>query len=115
MQQHRPNSWHAHPTAKPCLLLISLTTAATSADEVYVEMKRKAKDAILELIEKEREGEQIERLLLKNVLDIFMVVGPACHVWQAAACPATSVTASLCFSCQWNNKLLGAGLVFMDP
>lgn len=44
-------------------------------DEVYVEMKRKAKDAILELIEKEREGEQIERLLLKNVLDIFMVVG----------------------------------------
>lgn len=60
---------------KPCLLPISLTTTAAAADEVYVEMKRKAKDAILELIEKEREGEQIERLLLKNVLDIFMVVG----------------------------------------
>ena len=57
-------------------------------------MKRKAKDAILELIEKEREGEQIERLLLKNVLDIFMVVGPACPVGPTSAGSCLS-----CFVC----------------
>ena len=39
-----------------------------AADEVYVEMKKKAKDAILALVEKERDGEQIDRTLLKNVL-----------------------------------------------
>ena len=31
-------------------------------------MKKKAKDAILALVEKERDGEQIDRTLLKNVL-----------------------------------------------
>ncbi len=31
-------------------------------------MKKKAKDAILALVEKERDGEQIDRALLKNVL-----------------------------------------------
>lgn len=35
---------------------------------MYVEMKKKAKDAILALVEKERDGEQIDRTLLKNVL-----------------------------------------------
>ena len=48
-------------------------------------MKRKAMDSILELIEKEREGEQIGRLLLKNVLDIFMVVSSACPIWAPSA------------------------------
>lgn len=45
------------------------------ADDVYVESKRKTKDAILQLIELEREGEQIDRTLLKNVLSIFIEVG----------------------------------------
>ncbi|KAK9839448.1 hypothetical protein WJX81_002626 [Elliptochloris bilobata] len=44
-------------------------------DEVYVEMKKKAKDAILALVEMERDGEQIDRTLLKNVLGIFIEVG----------------------------------------
>jgi len=44
-------------------------------DEVYSEMKRKARDAILQLIELEREGEQIDRTLLKNILGIFIEVG----------------------------------------
>lgn len=38
-------------------------------------MKDKARAAILQLIEKEREGDQIDRALLKNVLDIFIEVG----------------------------------------
>jgi hypothetical protein len=46
-----------------------------AADQVYVEMKRKAKDAILLLIEKERDGEQVDRALVKNVLGIFIEVG----------------------------------------
>lgn len=45
------------------------------ADDVYSEMKRKARDAILQLIELEREGEQIDRTLLKNILGIFIEVG----------------------------------------
>lgn len=35
----------------------------------------RAKDAVLLLIEKERNGEQIERTMLKNVLGIFIEVG----------------------------------------
>jgi hypothetical protein len=46
-----------------------------SVDDVYSEMKRKARDAILQLIELEREGEQIDRTLLKNILGIFIEVG----------------------------------------
>ncbi|KAJ4727625.1 cullin 1 [Melia azedarach] len=44
-------------------------------DLVYTELKDKAKDAVITLIDKEREGEQIDRALLKNVLDIFVEIG----------------------------------------
>lgn len=44
-------------------------------DLVYDELKDKAKDAIITLIDKEREGQQIDRSLLKNVLDIFVEIG----------------------------------------
>ncbi|KFK29755.1 hypothetical protein AALP_AA7G174800 [Arabis alpina] len=44
-------------------------------DLVYMEMKSKAKDAILALVHDEREGGQIDRALLKNVLDIFVKNG----------------------------------------
>ena len=44
-------------------------------DQVYVEMKNRARVAVIALVEKEREGEQIDRALLKNVLDIFIAVG----------------------------------------
>jgi hypothetical protein len=43
-------------------------------DHVYVEVKRRAKDALLRLIEREREGELIDRALVKNILDIFIEV-----------------------------------------
>ncbi|CAD5190749.1 unnamed protein product [Musa acuminata subsp. malaccensis] len=42
---------------------------------VYQEIKGKVKDAVISLIEQEREGEQIDRALLKNVLDIFVEIG----------------------------------------
>ncbi|KAK4730702.1 hypothetical protein R3W88_023690 [Solanum pinnatisectum] len=44
-------------------------------DLVYEELKGKARDAVTVLIDKEREGEQIDRGLLKDVLDIFVGIG----------------------------------------
>ena len=50
-------------------------TGLLRADDVYTQVKLKAKDAMLVAIEQEREGEQIDRSLLKNVLGIFIEVG----------------------------------------
>ncbi|KAL5711512.1 Cullin-1 [Ranunculus cassubicifolius] len=44
-------------------------------DLIYNELNVKVKDAVLVLIEKEREGEQIDRALVKNVLGIFVEIG----------------------------------------
>ncbi|XP_044494153.1 cullin-1 isoform X2 [Mangifera indica] len=44
-------------------------------DLVYGELKVKAKDAVIALIDKEREGDQIDRSLLKNVLGIYVEIG----------------------------------------
>jgi cullin 1 len=44
-------------------------------DLVYAKLKTTAKDAILELIDKERDGEQIDRALVKNALGIFVEMG----------------------------------------
>ncbi|RAL43542.1 hypothetical protein DM860_012683 [Cuscuta australis] len=42
---------------------------------VYQELKIKARDAVIALIDQEREGEYIDRALLKNVLDFFVEIG----------------------------------------
>ncbi|XP_015159470.1 cullin-1-like [Solanum tuberosum] len=42
---------------------------------VYKELSSKAINAVIMLIDKEREGEQIDRALLKNVLGIFAEIG----------------------------------------
>nr|KJB73159.1 hypothetical protein B456_011G218400 [Gossypium raimondii] len=42
---------------------------------VYQEVHEKVRDAAIALIDKEREGEQIDRALLKNVLGIFVEIG----------------------------------------
>ncbi|GAB2228991.1 hypothetical protein Droror1_Dr00023125 [Drosera rotundifolia] len=42
---------------------------------VYTELNVKVRDAVISLIDQEREGEQIGRALLKNVLDIFVEIG----------------------------------------
>eukprot|EP00246_Nothoceros_aenigmaticus_P018555 TRINITY_DN9759_c0_g1_i1.p1 TRINITY_DN9759_c0_g1~~TRINITY_DN9759_c0_g1_i1.p1 ORF type:complete len:748 (+),score=195.78 TRINITY_DN9759_c0_g1_i1:221-2464(+) len=44
-------------------------------DLVYQEIKNNVKDAVIALIDREREGEQIDRALLKNVLGIFVEIG----------------------------------------
>ncbi|KAH9328425.1 hypothetical protein KI387_000533, partial [Taxus chinensis] len=42
---------------------------------VYQEIRNNVKDAVIALIDREREGEQIDRALLKNVLGIFVEIG----------------------------------------
>ncbi|KAL3749382.1 hypothetical protein ACJRO7_010486 [Eucalyptus globulus] len=42
---------------------------------VYQEVKVKVRDAVISLIDQEREGEQIDRALLKNILDLFVEIG----------------------------------------
>ncbi|XP_059447034.1 cullin-1-like [Corylus avellana] len=44
-------------------------------DQVYQELNGKVRDAVICLIGQEREGKQIDRVLLKNVLDIFVEIG----------------------------------------
>ncbi|KHN02982.1 Cullin-1 [Glycine soja] len=44
-------------------------------DLIYKELNGKVRDAVISLIDQEREGEQIDRALLKNVLDIFVEIG----------------------------------------
>ncbi|KAK9086507.1 hypothetical protein Syun_028901 [Stephania yunnanensis] len=44
-------------------------------DLVYKEINVKVRDAVISLIDQEREGEHIDRALLKNVLDIFVEIG----------------------------------------
>ncbi|OVA00206.1 Cullin [Macleaya cordata] len=42
---------------------------------VYQEIKAEVRDSVILLIDQEREGEQIDRALLKNVVDIFVEIG----------------------------------------
>lgn len=44
-------------------------------DLVYSELKATVKDAVVDLINREREGEVIDRILLKNVVQIFVDIG----------------------------------------
>jgi len=44
-------------------------------DLVYSELKKNVKDAVLALVDKERDGEQIDRALVKNILGIFVEMG----------------------------------------
>lgn len=60
--------------------------AYADADQVYADVKRNARAAVLKLIEREREGELIEKTLLKNILDIFIEVGKQWWRVQAQCC-----------------------------
>ncbi|XP_058083811.1 cullin-1-like [Magnolia sinica] len=42
---------------------------------VYVKVNGRIKDVVLDLIDKEREGEQIDRALIKSIVDVFIEVG----------------------------------------
>jgi cullin 1 len=54
----------------PCICYLSLPPT----DQVYADVKRNARSAVLKLIEREREGELIDKMMLKNILDIFIEV-----------------------------------------
>ncbi|XP_061369357.1 cullin-1-like [Gastrolobium bilobum] len=56
----------------PCLKAVGLTCFR---DLVYMEVRANAREAVITLIDKEREGEQIDKSLLKNILDIFVEIG----------------------------------------
>ncbi|KAK8611861.1 hypothetical protein V6N13_131899 [Hibiscus sabdariffa] len=56
----------------PALNVVGLTCFL---DLVYEEMHSKVKDVVLVLIDQEREGEQIDRTLLKNSVAIFVDMG----------------------------------------
>ena len=42
---------------------------------VYSEVKQQIKEAALGLVQRERDGEHVDRTLLKSVLDIFVEIG----------------------------------------
>ena len=42
---------------------------------MYTEIKHKTRDAVLRLIKNERDGELVDRALIKNILGIFIEVG----------------------------------------
>ncbi|GJY75448.1 retrovirus-related pol polyprotein from transposon TNT 1-94 [Tanacetum coccineum] len=87
------NQWVENPTSHTALddilpCVDNATTLETSMksrevtsqlvnviNQVYEETKGRAKDAVISLINQEREGEQIDRALLNNVLGIYVKLG----------------------------------------
>eukprot|EP00967_Tisochrysis_lutea_P112359 scaffold177355_cov20-Tisochrysis_lutea.AAC.1 len=72
--------WHERPLLLPLTLpactwfsiLLGPTGPWMLADLVYVKIRGKTKDALMRLIEREREGELVDRALIKNILGIFI-------------------------------------------
>ena len=73
-----PSLRSMHPQAAADLRVVC-------ADKVYHEIKARARTGILTNMEREREGDQIDRALLKNTLEIFQ------EVRCAGACSQTLV------------------------
>lgn len=63
---------------------------------MYSEIKKAARGAMLKLIEAEREGEQIDRSLLKNVLGIYQEVGGGSGTCGGAAGKAGRLPLASC-------------------
>lgn len=77
---------------------VTHTHNAQHTDHVYVEVKKRAKDAVLKLIEREREGELIDRTLVKNILDIFIEVRACACVHVLRMASVHVVRLQLCFA-----------------
>ncbi|KAF7809601.1 cullin-1 [Senna tora] len=69
---HYLNRFFVARCSLPTLNAVGLTRFR---DLVYMDIRAHARDAVISLIDREREGEQIDRSLLKNVLDIFVEIG----------------------------------------
>jgi hypothetical protein len=67
-----------------------------TADQVYADVKRNARAAVLKLIEREREGELIDKMMLKNILDIFIEVRVDVRLYSYHVCH-TSPCVAACF------------------
>nr|GLL22256.1 cullin-1 isoform X3 [Ipomoea trifida] len=70
----------AGATAASTFDILPVATKRRSGDSngdgmVYQELNGKVRDAVISLIDQEREGKQIDRALLKNVVDIFVEIG----------------------------------------
>ncbi|KAL3505753.1 hypothetical protein ACH5RR_031135 [Cinchona calisaya] len=62
-------------TARRSLPALNEVGLTCFRDLVYQELRDIVRNAVLSLIDQEREGEQIDRALLKNVVDIFIEIG----------------------------------------
>ncbi|GFH16575.1 CULLIN_2 domain-containing protein, partial [Haematococcus lacustris] len=58
-----------------CLATHPASAERCGAAMFQSEMKKKAREAVLRLVDKEREGELVDRALIKNILGIFIEVG----------------------------------------
>lgn len=80
---HHPSLQTSHPSIKPHSYYISRHSLHTLPDvglmrfrdEVYLEVRAPARDAVLAAIAAERAGDPVDRPLLKNVLSIAIEVG----------------------------------------
>ncbi|KAI3842387.1 hypothetical protein MKW92_047546, partial [Papaver armeniacum] len=64
---------HQKPTSNPKSQLGLIASLKLSREEEM--MKVRLKDAVISLINQERQGEEIDQTLIKNVLDIFVELG----------------------------------------
>ncbi|KAF8038202.1 hypothetical protein BT93_B0915 [Corymbia citriodora subsp. variegata] len=69
---HHLNDHFIRRRSLPPLNIVSLTCFR---ELVYEQLKVNVSDAVISLIDKEREGEQIDRALLKNISEIFVKIG----------------------------------------
>lgn len=96
------------PPHATTLLTSTLLPDHPYPDLVYDEIKKKTKDGILRLVEKEREGELIARTLVKNILGIFIEVSKGSKGDWAASRWRLGATSSM--SCHLDlHPTFGAG------
>lgn len=73
---------------------------AMRADRVYGDVKRNTRSALLRQIERERDGDLIDKALLKNILDIFIEV-------RVGALSVTRVVVVVVCGCVWGAGVWG--------
>ncbi|XP_058203226.1 cullin-1-like isoform X2 [Rhododendron vialii] len=62
---------------------LNATSLLTFYKLVYIEMNDQVREVVLSMIEREREGVQIDQALVKNVLDIYVEIGEGSMTYYA--------------------------------